>query len=114
MPALSQLSIEARALIERRKSLFNQILGFVHYRGGHVTSVPGSSVIRFEAARDSSLPSDLRALGYKVVGAGATMRIDPIGKVEVHAGAHSSFPPVRTLTHATIDAVDIWEIPLGY
>jgi hypothetical protein len=59
------------------------------------------------------LPDELRALGYVVSPAGSTMRINPHGSVEVRAAARSSMPPLRPVSHAAIEQVDIYELTLS-
>jgi hypothetical protein len=52
----------------------------------------------------------MRALGYVVSPAGSTTRINPHGTVEVIAAARSSMPPLRRVTHAAIEQVNIYEL----
>jgi hypothetical protein len=74
--------------------------------------VLGGGGSTFALARISflALPDELRGLGYVVSPAGTTMRINPHGTVEVIAASQSSMPPVRRLTHAGIEQVNIYEL----
>ena len=68
--------------------------------------------MRFEAPMESSLPDELRGLGYAVSPAGSSMRINPHGTVEVIAAVRSSMPPLRRASHAAIERINIFELTL--
>ena len=70
----------------------------------------GGARMRFAAPLESTLPDELRALGYVVVPAGSTMRINPHGTVEVIAAARSSMPPLRQVTHAAIEQMNVYDL----
>jgi hypothetical protein len=74
----------------------------------------------WDALPDSTLPDQLRALGYTVKRTGETQRILPHAIVEnfvadrtgafVPATAGSTRPTVHSVRHAGIVAVDQWEL----
>ena len=70
----------SRLKLEERKRLFAGINKFVTERNGWLTSVPGERAVTMECLPDSTLPEELRKLGYKVEADGEGERILP------HAG----------------------------
>jgi hypothetical protein len=58
-----------------RKELFAALNEFVTKRRGYLTSVPGDKEVRMECLPDSTLPDELRKLGYKVEADGEGERI---------------------------------------
>src|SRR5438046_3055012 len=65
----------SRLKLEERKRLFAGINRFVTERGGWLTSIPGAVEVTMECLPDSSLPDELRKLGYDVEPAGEGERI---------------------------------------
>jgi hypothetical protein len=59
------------------KARFEAINAFVAERGGWLVSVPGDPAMRLQVLPGSSLPDQLRKLGYIVVPVGTTSRILP-------------------------------------
>lgn len=105
-----RLDDKARRALAQRKDLHAQMQGFISYKGGWLTSIPGDKIMRFEAVPDSTLPGDLQALGFKVSKVGSTTRIIPAGTTEVIAGEHSSSPPCRVIQHAGIVQTNVYEL----
>lgn len=62
-------------VVPSRKELFAGINEFVTKRGGWLTSIPGDKEVRMECLPDSTLPDELRKLGYTVEADGETERI---------------------------------------
>lgn len=60
-----------------RKELFAALNEFVTKRGAWLTSIPGDKEVRMECLPDSTLPDELRKLGYTVESDGETERILP-------------------------------------
>jgi hypothetical protein len=106
------IDAQQRDTLAARKRLHDGLNRFISERGGWLTSIPGDPLMRFEALAAAALPDELRALGYVVSPAGSTTRINPHGSAEVIAAARSSMPPLRWVTHATIERVTIYEIAL--
>jgi hypothetical protein len=101
---------------------FEQLNRFVTERHGWITSItspPGVRVILIDALHSSKLPSDLEALGYRVIEAGEGERLIAGTIVErltrTSSGAlelmtEGSTKPVVTITHAGIVPVLRFEV----
>jgi hypothetical protein len=84
----------------------------VQARGGWTTSIPGDPNIRFEALPGSTLPGDIRSMGYDVRDLGDGERILPaaiIEKFSMNADGElepltpgSTRPVTSTVTHAPV------------
>jgi hypothetical protein len=68
--------------IDERKDRFEGLNEFAQSRGGWATSIPGAIEVTVECLPDSTLPDDLRGLGYDVIAAGDGERILPHRIVE--------------------------------
>lgn len=58
------LDEQQRETLDARKRLHEGLNKFINDRGGWLTSIPGAPIMRFEAPPESSLPDELRRLGY--------------------------------------------------
>jgi hypothetical protein len=65
-----------------RKVLFEGINKFVRAKGGWLTSVPGAPEVTMECLPGSTLPDELRKLGYTVEADGQGERILPMAITE--------------------------------
>jgi hypothetical protein len=103
----------SRLKLEERKRLFAGINAFVRKHGdGWLTSVAGEREVRLEVLPNSSLPDELRKLGYKLELDGEGERISHSAIVEEFVtgldGAleplieGSNLPVASTVTHAGI------------
>jgi hypothetical protein len=61
--------------VKDRKLLFAGLLDFVRARRGWLTSVPGAREVTLECLPGSTLPDELRGLGYTVEADGEGQRI---------------------------------------
>jgi hypothetical protein len=59
------------------KELFDKINRYVTAHGGWITSIPGAAEVSMETLPDSTLPDELRTLGYDVTEIGEGQRILP-------------------------------------
>jgi hypothetical protein len=91
-----------------REELSEALTRHIEIHGGYVTSVPAASTLRFEAPQNSSLPSSLTAMGYKVVHVGVTTRLNPGGQVEVIKQGTKTVEQRRT----GLVRMDVFEITL--
>lgn len=66
-----------RPALDARKERHAALNEYIGQRGRWLTSIAGSTTMRFEARHGSALPDDLRGKGYIVTPAGSTTRIDP-------------------------------------
>jgi hypothetical protein len=102
---------DPRELQRRRRDLWESVNAFVRSRAASITSLPHVFPCVVEAVPGSPIAFDLEAMGFIVKPTGTVTRIDPVGKVEVIAGARSSSPPLRTLHHAAIrDDIECFEV----
>ncbi len=99
-----------RLELDKRKARHAAVNTFITDKGGWMTSVAGSKVMRFEAAPGSALPDDLRALGYVVTPVGTTQRIVPNDIAVEKAADLSSMPPQGRETHAGIVETVVYEM----
>lgn len=67
--------------VKTRKERFSEVLAFVNQRGGWVTSIPGDFDVMVECLPSSTLPSDLRAVGWQLQDEGEGERLIP-GTIE--------------------------------
>jgi len=98
-----------------RKEKFAALLAFVGKRNGWLTSVAGAVEVEMQCLPGSTLPDELRALGYDLREDGEGERILPHGIVErfargpggelVPITAESTRPVAETRTHAGIVTV---------
>src|SRR6267378_4117778 len=101
-----------RERVASRKERFFALNQFVTKRHGWLTSVPGAIDVSMECLPDSSLPDELKALGYRLEPTGETQRILPHALTEKFTrGADGTFAPLvagstlpvaHTVTHAGI------------
>jgi hypothetical protein len=106
--------------VDKLHKRHNDLNAFISARNGFVTSVPGSQEIRFDAIHGSTLPEELRALGWGVAKTGESQRILAGALIERFvAKANGEYelltepstkPIARTVTHAGIVAVEQFEI----
>jgi hypothetical protein len=95
-----------------RKELFAALNEFVTKRGAFLTSIPGEKEVRMECVPDSTVPDELRKLGYTVEPDGEGERILPHAiTTQVVSGVDgvltpltegSSGRPVISIMHAGI------------
>ncbi len=96
-------------VIPSRKELFAALNAFVTERHGWLTSIPGAVDVTMECLPGSSLPDELRKLGYEVTEMGDGERIlphqivrrfvrRPDGELEPLT-AESTKPTAETSTH---------------
>jgi hypothetical protein len=100
-------------LLAKRKQLFAAINKHVMDKGtGWITSVPGAPIVTIEVLPGSTLPAELRELGYKLKPEPEGERILPAAIVQeftlTSSGAYelatpgSTKPVAQTLRHAGI------------
>jgi len=110
-------------VLPSRKELFAGINAFVRKHGdGWLTSIPGEREVRMECMPESSLPDELRKLGYRLEPGGETERILPhaittqivsdVDGVLTPLTEGSSGRPVITSTHAGIVTVQRYSFTL--
>lgn len=81
--------------IADRKDLFDRINKFVTARSGWITSTPGAREVRMECLPGSTLPEELRKMGYEVTEIGEGERILPTAITERLAiGADGQLEPL--------------------
>jgi hypothetical protein len=95
-----------------RKTRFAGLNQFVTARHGWLTSIPGESEVTMETLEGSSLPDELKRLGYDVRETGEGQRILPHAIVQCFVTCSdgefeplvegSSKPVASTVTHAGI------------
>lgn len=73
----------ASSKVADRKALFAGLNEFVRARSGWLTSMPGAREVTMECLYGSTLPDELRGLGYKVEADGEGQRVVPDGIVAV-------------------------------
>lgn len=104
------------------KAKFAGLNAFVTARHGWLTSVPGAAEVTMECLPGSTLPDDLRWLGYKLTEIGETERILATAIIESFAaGADGALEPLTTgstrpvaltVTHAGIVKVQRYAFTL--
>ncbi len=99
-----------RLELDKRKERHAALNTLITERGGWLTSIAGSTTMRFEAVPGSPLPDDLRALGYVVTLVGTTQRIIPHAITVEIAAERTSMPPLRCETHAGVVEAIIYEM----
>lgn len=92
------------------KERFAALNDFVRARHGFLTSIPGRDEITMECLPDSTLPAELRALGYDVEATGGGERILPTGITEMVVTEGSTV--ARPVTHAGISRVERYSFPI--
>src|SRR5947209_4116077 len=98
--------------VKARKVTFEALNAYITSRNGWVTSIPGAVEVTMQCLVDSTLPTDLRARGYRLVEDGETERILPHVITErLCMGADGAMEPLTagsarpvtlTVTHAGI------------
>jgi hypothetical protein len=119
-PQTRRRDLDQGGALETRKRLHEALATYIRERGGALESVSGAPVMRFTAPLDSSLPADLQARGYLVTPMGMTMRINPVGGVELVAQTSSghetvisgSTRPTLRRHHVAIEQVNVYELSL--
>jgi hypothetical protein len=92
-----------KATIESKKSSFAKLARLISNGGAWVTSYPGLSYLSFDALESSTVPAQLRALGYDPIDEGEGERILPAGITERFVTEGSTVMQVRH--HAGITRV---------
>src|SRR5712671_561873 len=98
--------------VKSRKARFAELNDYVRSRNGWITSIPGVVAVEMQCLPGSTLPDDLRGLGYDVTETGETERILPTAITEqLCLGADGALEPMTagstrpvamTTTHAGI------------
>jgi hypothetical protein len=113
---------DKRDALESRKEVFAGLNEFVTERSGWLTSVAGAKIVAMECLPDSTLPDDLRALGYRPLPDGLGERI--LHNAIVHRFssradggldlmvAGSTMAADHVVTHAGIVTVQRWTFEL--
>lgn len=101
--------------LQDRKERFAALNTYVTERGGWLTSIPGDVEVEMQCRPGSTLPDDLRGLGYVLTVIGETERIIPGTVIEKFVlgddgtmqplVAGSTRPVAQTLVHAGIARV---------
>jgi hypothetical protein len=108
--------------IADRKDRFEGLLEFVTARNGWLTSVPGAQDVTLECLTESTLPDDIRSLGYHLTELPEGERIlhsaivqkfgsGPDGRLETLTTG-STRPVAMTLKHAGIVKVQRYEFEM--
>lgn len=104
--------------MQDRKARFMELNAFVTERHGWLTSIPGDIEVEMQCLPGSSLPDDLRKLGYVVAEIGETQRILPTAIVErfVVGGDGTLQPLLFGSTEPvaqTVKRYDVYKIDYG-
>ncbi|MEH2547126.1 hypothetical protein V1283_003771 [Bradyrhizobium sp. AZCC 2262] len=107
-----EFRIPLKLEVKDRKARFEGLNEYVRARHGWLTSVPGARDVTMECLPGSTLPGDLRKLGYTVEANGEGERILPAPITEqLVIGVNGEIEPTtagstraiaRTVTHAGI------------
>jgi hypothetical protein len=101
---------DTKTQVESRKSTFGKLARLIGNGGAWVTSYPGLPWLTFDALPDSTVPKQLRDLGYDVVDEGAGERILSGAVVEHFLIEGSTAVQVRH--HAGITPIKRWVFDL--
>lgn len=105
------LQFEVLAKIDSRKSSFGKLARLIENSGtAWTTSYPGQPWLAFDALESSTVPAQVRALGYDPVCEGDGERILPVGITERYLIEGSTVMQVRH--HAGVTAVKRWVLDL--
>jgi len=90
-------------MVDLRKARFASLNQVISEAGGWTTSIAGADVVSFETLPGSTLPAELRAMGYEVEPEGEGQRILPAAIVETVITECSTVPIM--VRHAGIGKV---------
>jgi hypothetical protein len=102
---------DAKARVRDRKKRFARLNEFVTMGNGWITSIPGRDEVTVEVLEGSTLPDELREIGYRVEPDGSGERIlarsivekfARVGDELVPMTAGSTLPLAEVRTHAGI------------
>jgi hypothetical protein len=109
----------SQALADRKK-LFAGLNTFIGDMGGWTVSIPGAAEVRFECLPDSTIPAELRSLGYdvqrdsppegqRIIGSAIVQRLALTSSGAFEAmTAESTKAVASTVTYAGIATVERW------